>query len=424
MSAWALFVEALFSIGREARRIAPMAAGIAWGVACVFVLVAVGRGFQATQRQSLEALGDSFMLLRVNRATASRGDVRSNQYVSLDAEDMERARAGSLSVAALSPKASNWFVQVYRGTLRTRLSVIGVDPEYADICNVPLLPGSRWIDENDMRQDLPVCVLGYGARADLFGDEPWAGEEIQLVFTRNAGEDTVVRRLTVIGAMEDAELAGDEIYTSHRRVVLLPFTTWERMSPEGFQFFVMRPASPDLREQSLAELRASLARRHRFDPENTNTLIPYYDAIERGQRIEAVFGSLEVFLGAVGSLIMLLGAVGVANVVLMSVTARTYEFGLRRALGCKRRWIFVQVFLEAALVCVFSGLLGFLLGMLGVQALGAVTLPEGFAAPQAELGAATLPGMLLLVVSLGAALWPAARAARTSVVQALHGGAM
>ena len=150
--------------------------------------------------------------------------------------------------------------------------------------------------------------------------------------------------------------------------------------------------------------------------------MPYFDGYERRARIDAVFGGLEIFLGAVGVLILLLGAIGVANVVLMSVTARTSEFGLRRALGCKPRWVFAQVFLEAATVCVASGTLGFLLGVGGIALMGEVDLPEGFAAPRAELEAAWLPGTLLLVVSLAAALWPAARAARMSPALALRGG--
>jgi len=137
-----------------------------------------------------------------------------------------------------------------------------------------------------------------------------------------------------------------------------------------------------------------------------------------------VFGGLKIFLVAVGALILLLGAVGVANVVLMSVAARTYEFGLRRALGCRRRWIFTQVFMEAALVCLFSGGLGFLFGVAGVGLMSRVDLPEGFAAPQAELATAWLPGVLLFAVSLAAAAWPAMRAARMSLVKALHGGGL
>src|SRR5690606_23302282 len=107
--------------------------------------------------------------------------------------------------------------------------------------------------------------------------------------------------------------------------------------------------------------------------------LPYFDAIGRGERIDRVFGGIELFLGAVGLLILLLGAVGVANVVLMSVTARTFEFGLRRAVGCRRRWIFLQVFLEAGLVCGLSGLLGFLLGLGSVRLVAMLPLPAGFA---------------------------------------------
>jgi len=422
MGLTALLYESLGSILREARRIVPMAAGIVWGVASVFVLVAVGNGFEDTQRRSLEALGDSFVLLRVNRATQSRGDVRSNAFVRLEGEDMEAIRAGAPSLAALSPKANNWFIRAIREDEITRATAVGVEPSYADIVHVELEEGGRWIDANDVDQELPVCVLGWGAREELFGDGQYLGEEVRLIFTRSAGEDTVVRRVRVVGALRDAELAGDDVYTSHRRVIFLPFTTWQRMSPRGFQFFVLRTDEGADRAAALAEVRGVLARRHGFDAEAENTLVAYFDAYERKETIDAVFGGLDLFLGAVGVLILLLGAVGLANVVLMSVAARTFEFGLRRALGCKRRWIFAQVFLEVALVCLASGVLGFALGAGGVAVMRGVELPEGFSRPRAELAAAWLPGALLLAVSLAAALWPALRASRLSPVRALHGG--
>lgn len=402
----------------------PMAAGIAWGVASVFVLVAVGRGFETTQRGALEALGESFVLLRVNRATTTRGDIRSDAFVRLEGEDIEAIAAGSPSVAALSPKANNWFIRVAYGGELSRATAVGVDPSYADIVNVVLEPDGRWLDANDLEQELPVCVIGYGVRETLFGDGPYLGEQLELIFSRGDVEDPLLRRVRVIGALSELELAGDEIYTSHRNVVFMPFTTWERMSPKGFQFFVMRPVSAGHKREALAEIRDVLGRRHGFDASSENTLVPYFDAIEREREIDSIFGGLESFLVAVGALILLLGAVGVANVTLISVSARTFEFGLRRALGCKRRWIFLQVFLEAAIVCVCSGALGFGLGFLGVELLANVDLPEGFAAPKAELGAAWLPGALLFVVSTAAAIWPAARAARVSVVDALHGAVM
>ena len=417
-----LILESLTSVWREARRTAPMAAGIAWGVASVFVLVAVGRGFESTQRASLEALGDSFQLLRVNRSTTSRGDLR-NGFVRIDGDDIQAIRQGAPSLEAISPKANNWFMRAYRGENLTRIVCTGVEREYADIVHVPIEEG-RWFDAYDNEAELNVCVLGPEARNELFGDGPAIGETMELVFSRRAGEDTIFRKLKVIGTLKDEELAGDEIYTSQRNVVFLPFKTWERMSPRDFQFFVIQPRDDVDRGAALAEVRAVLGERHGFDASEPNTLVPYFDAYERKERIDQVFGGLEVFLGAVGVLILLLGAIGVANVVLMSVSARTFEFGLRRALGCKRRWIFTQVFLEAATVCVASGLVGFVLGIGGIALMGQVDLPEGFAAPRPELGAVWLPGTLLLVVSLGAALWPATRATRMEPSLALRGGGM
>ena len=421
MSPLAVLAEAVVSIVREARRIAPMAAGIVWGVASVFVLVAISRGFETTQRHAIESLGDGFLLLRMNRGTQTRGDVAASSFVRLVGEDMDALRVGAPAVEALSPKAHNWFTRVFRRAVTTRGTTIGVDLEYADICHVPLEPGSRWLAANDFTQELAVCVIGYGVRDELFGNEPCLGEQVEVTFGDDDEGEVFVRKFTVIGAITDEELAADSVYTSHQRSIFMPFPVWERLSPRGFQFFVAKPRAPDDRDLALAQMTEVLARRHGFDPGAEGTLVPYFDAIERTRQVERVFGGLEVFLGAVGALILLLGAVGVANVVLMSVAARTFEFGLRRALGCRRRWIFAQVFCEAALVCVLSGGLGFGLGALGVDLLGAVELPEGFAAPRAEWEAGLLPGALLLAVSLVAAAWPAGRAARVPVVEALVG---
>ncbi len=416
-----LLGESLSSVLRESRRTAPMAAGIAWGVASVFVLVSVGRGFERSQRAELEALGDSFVLLRVNRSTKTRGDQRARGFVRLDGDDIEAIRLGAPSIERISPKANNWFIQAFRGDNIGRVTATGVDPEYADIVHVPLA-GGRWIDHNDLEQELAVCVIGPGVREELFGDEPCVGKELRLIFSRRAGEDTIQRRLTVIGVLADEELAGDDVYTSHRRIVFLPFTTWERMSPNDFQFFVLRPRADADKDVALAEVRAVLGQRHGFAQDDPNTLVSYFDAFERKARIDGVFFGLETFLTAVGVLILLLGSVGVANVVLMSVSARTFEFGLRRALGCRRRWIYAQVFFEAATVCLVSGASGFLIGAGGIGLLGLVELPEGFAAPRPELEAAFLPGILLVIVSVGAAAWPAWRAAHMSPSLALRGG--
>ena len=412
--------EALESLARELRRIAPMAAGIVWGVASVFLLTAIGNGFEKTQRQVVEAFGTDFLLLRTNKPAHSRSDPNAMRRIMVDEEDIERIRAQGTAIDSISPKGYQWRAQGVRGRKTTWLNPVGVDINYPAICNLPLAPGSRWLDQSDVDAESPVMVLGPKAKADLFGDDPAIGEKIKMT-VRGEENDPFVREFTVIGVIENVELS-DDFYVSNKRVGFVTFPVFERVSEKGAGFMVMRPRSSALKDAALAQVRAGLADRYHFDKDDENTVLPYFDAIARGERIDRIFGGIRLFLGAVGLLILLLGAVGVANVVLMSVTARTFEFGLRRALGCRRRWIFLQVFLEAGLVCGLSGLLGFGLGLASVELVGQLPLPKGFAAPIADLGAATMPAVLLAVVSVAAALWPATRAVSLSPVAALRGG--
>lgn len=424
--------EALESLARELRRIAPMAAGIVWGVASVFLLAAIANGFERTQRQVVEAFGDAFLLLRFNKPAVSKADPEATRRITIDDDDIARIRAGAPAVESISPKAFVWRARTFRGDRSTWMTPAGVDPQYIDICNVPLEPGSRWIDASDVENESPVVVIGPQVRKDLFGEEPWLDQTVKITLTRGgpgggggaAGEvEAYTRDFNVIGCIQDIELS-DEFYVSNKRIGFVTYPMFERISEKGADFVVIRPRTAD--ETHLARLQICnvLSERYHFEEGDTNTVLPYFDALERGRKIDRVFGGIKLFLGAVGLLILLLGAVGVANVVLMSVAARTFEFGLRRALGCRRRWIFGQVFLEAGLVCLLSGVLGFALGLLFVDVVGRLPLPDGFARPEADMGAATIPGLLLLAVTLCAALWPASRAVRMSPVEALRGNAI
>lgn len=429
MSIFHVIVEAVESLIREIRRIAPMAAGIVWGVASVFLLAAIANGFERTQRQVIEAFGDSFLLLRLNKPAVSKADPSATRKITVDAEDIARIRAGAPAVESISPKAFIWRARTFRGNKSTWMTPAGVDPEYIDICNVSLEPGSRWLDSSDVENQSPVVVIGPGVRKDLFGDEPWLNQKVSVTLTRGVGfgegasEEPYTRDLTVIGCMRDIELS-DDFYVSNKRIGFVTYPMFERMSEEGAGFLVIRPTSPSQTHEARVQICNVLSDRYHFEEGDTNTVLPYFDAIARGEKIDRVFGGVKLFLGAVGLLILLLGAVGVANVVLMSVAARTFEFGLRRALGCRRRWIFAQVFLEAGIVCLLSGVLGFALGLFFVDVVGRLPLPQGFARPEADMGAATLPGFLLLGVTLCAALWPASRAVGMKPVEALRGNAL
>ncbi len=441
--------DALSSLARESRRVAPMALGIVWGVASVFVLTAIGKGFEQTQRQILDAFGDDFLLLRLNKSTESRGDPNAMTTILVEYEDIEKIRANAPLVDKISPKAFVWNARGTRGNQRTWLRPIGVDPEYSQICNVPLAEG-RWLTKSDVEQELPVIVIGPTAKKELFGDAPAIGEKIKVTLQNwgrppprrtttqqrsgsqrqqpRGGDDLeedppYTRDMTVIGVLKEIE-SSDDFYVSNKGVGFIPYPVFERISERGAGFLVFRPKDKDRVDEALAQIRGALAERYHFDPKDDNTVLPYFDGIAKGREIDRVFGGIKWFLGAVGLLIILLGAVGVANVVLMSVTARTFEFGLKRALGCRKGFVFAQVFLEAGLVCFVSGAVGFALGLAGVAGVGLLPLPPGFPRPIADLNAATMPAILLASVTLAAAAWPALRAVRLDPVRALRGGAL
>lgn len=422
MAVFHVITEAFESLLRESRRVAPMAAGIVWGVASVFLLAAIANGFERTQRQVVEAFGDSFLLLRFNKPSVSRADPDATRRITIDDEDIARIRELAPAVESISAKAFIWRTRTFRGGETTWMTPVGVDPDYIDICNVPLEPGSRWLDASDVASEAPVVIIGPQTRKDLFRDEPWLDQKIKVSMVGEEGE-AYIREFTVIGAVADVELS-DEFYVSNKRVGYVTYPVFERLSEKGTEFVVIRPRDPSLRDAALLQICNALADRYHFDQGDLNTVLPYFDSIERGLRIDRVFGGIKLFLLAVGLLILLLGAVGVANVVLMSVASRTFEFGLRRALGCRRRWIFGQVFLEAGLVCAISGVLGFALGFAFVEIVSGLPLPKGFAPPVADLSAATMPGLLLLGVTLCAAIWPATRAVRMTPVEALRGNAL
>ena len=160
--------------------------------------------------------------------------------------------------------------------------------------------------------------------------------------------------------------------------------------------------------------------RYGFSPDDENAVLVYFDSIARARSIELIFGALRVFFAAVGVLILTIGALGVMNVVLVSVTARRFEIGLRKALGATPWAIYLQFFTETAISCILSGALGFLLGAGGITLLAFVPLPEGISRPVLDLETAALSFGLLALVAAVVGYYPARAAASLPPVQALR----
>jgi ABC-type lipoprotein release transport system permease subunit len=223
----------------------------------------------------------------------------------------------------------------------------------------------------------------------------------------------------VIGVLKDVEIQR-ESYVSVARMAFVPFSTSTAVFDLTFSTMLIEPRSIEDRDLALRQFREVMGARYGFSPSDRNAVVIYFDAIERARMIAQVFGALRLFLAGVGALILAIGAIGVMNVVLVSVAARRYEIGLRKALGATPLAIYAQFFVETLSGCALSGLLGFLLGGGGILLLSSLPLPEGFSRPVLDLRTAGVAFGLLAAIAIAAAAYPARRAARLPPVEALR----
>ena len=478
--------EALSSIRRDLRRLLPMSLGIVWGMASVMVLLAVAGGFERSQKDALGAYGDRFVLLRLNRAELDRAAGGKERQLRMDVLDVERLRRGAPAIRRLSPMNMAYRARVTaRNGAGTKVIIAGALPEISRLRNLPLAEG-RFHNEIDEAERRRVIVLGPIARMQLFGRRPALGEKIRVagfstsyIPQREAPKVAEVRgrrgagaRLSgasravpatartpgssspptsssssssgsgtarstvgavardvhiqgelfeVIGVLKDVEIQR-ESYVSVARLAFVPFSTACVVFDDDYNTIFIEPRSLEERDLAVQQFTEVMGLRYGFERDDRNAVLLYFDSIERTKNIEAIFGTIRLFLSLVGAAILGMGAIGVMNAVLVSVTARRFEIGLRKALGATPLAIQLQFFAETVLGCFASGLLGFALGAGGIALVAALPLPQGFSRPQLDVETALISFVLLSVVAALVGVVPARRAARLPPVEALRSG--
>ena len=403
MTPYTIITTALASLGANKLRAGLTLLGIVIGVAAFITLMAIGRGSQASITERIESLGSNLLFV-------------SPPFSFDDSSGLTLEDSAALvdpvftpTVVDVSPEI-NTFAQIVYGRNNTSAQVVGVSPSYESVRLTPVASG-QFIAQHHLDSRSTVAVLGSELAQQLFGFRDPVGQRIRM----NG------RQFTVIGVLESR--GGTGIGQDFQ--ALVPITTayyrlsGQRTTQGGItvQSITVQVVDEESMDAATRQIDTVLRLRHRIAGESDFNIINQQDLIET---VEETTETFVIFLGAIAGISLLVGGIGIMNIMLVSVTERTREIGIRKAVGAKRRDIMLQFVAEATILSIGGGGVGVLLGLVLSTVLDGVTL--GNQAFQ-TVTTGDIP-VLAMIVSAGIGLffgiYPAVRAARLHPIEALR----
>jgi putative ABC transport system permease protein len=392
----------LKAIARNKMRSALTALGIIIGVACVIAMIGVGKGSQAAIQSQISALGTNFLMVFPGVATQSGARIFTGEST-LTEDDVTAVKSECPSVAYVSPMSRS-AGQIVAGNLNWGTQVQGVGVEWPFIRSWNTSAGS-FFGDSEVRSASKVCLLGSTVANALFGDQDPVGESVRI---KNFP-------FRVVGVLETK--GGNTQGQDQDDTVVAPYTTVMRLlkGRNRIDMFMASAVSQDAVPQAQAEIDALLRQRHRLGAgQDADFMIRSQQEI--AQTANETSHTLSLLLASAASISLLVGGIGIMNIMLVSVTERTREIGIRMAIGAKGKDILTQFLVEALTLSIAGGGIGILLGV------GA----SRFLAWKSGWSIALPPESILLAFGFSAAIgvffgfYPARKASRLDPIEALR----
>jgi putative ABC transport system permease protein len=406
-----LVIISLRTLAKNKLRSGLTVLGVVIGIAAVTTMVSLGQSASQLVQDQFQTLGSNVII--VLPASSQTGGVRSGTVTTLTEADAHAIAAECPSVLAVSPFIGT-SGQVIGGNVNWQPDqMLGVGPDYPLVRSSPLASG-EFFTQREIAGAVKVCVLGYTVARQLFPDSDPVGQQVRV---KNLP-------FTVIGVLtrKGANLVGQD----QDNVLLMPYTTVrKRLQNSAFanvDLVFVSARSEALSANAEKEIRALLTERHRI-PSGQKPDFEVRNTAEVASVMSAIMGGLAAMLTGIAAISLLVGGVGIMNIMLVSVTERTREIGIRMALGARPRDILRQFLVEAVVLSSIGGAIGITLGVAGsagIIALLNALLPTTKWSFQASIPAAIIALLFAAAVGIFFGYYPARRASRLDPIDALR----
>ena len=388
--------------------------GIAWGVGSLLVLVGLGEGFREGQKKQLAQFGQDVVMVFNGAIPALANQHTGMRPYELTLGDEAAMRRLPELRAVTDELARSDLYEVSQWS-NTSGHVTGTEANYPAVRYAPMTAG-RFLDDQDILQARRVAVLGWKTASLLFPGRPMLGATVTL----DGNDFTVIGEAARIGR-------GNNTYDDEK--VYIPITTMQELFPlkgdnipqDALTSIQYRPTIQNDDTAASIAVHRVIAQRHGFDPSLLDAFNEW-DTIQEAHIIGIIFTAMDIFLGSVGIVTLGLGAVGIINIMLVSVTERTREIGVMKAVGATRRSILAQFFWEGLLLTGISGLIGIAVSAAFMALLQAAFTDKvpGFDPPRIVPWSAALALGSLIICGIVSGLYPAGKAAALDPIEALR----
>ena len=407
-----LLREAYAAMRHNRRRTTLTMLGMAWGIATVVILLAYGDGFGRACAAIFANFGNKLVIVVPGRTSMQAGGQKSGAQIRFTRDDVETLATNLPQIVHITPEVSKT-CNVQYDTRIFSWTVTGEDPVAQSVRSLELAEG-RFYNGQDQMQRARVAVIGSEAKEKLFSGRTAVGEYIRL--------DGM--SFEVIGVLQPKMQEGND---DINRIVYIPFSTMSDLKDTHYIDSIWFNYNTPAYQQLSQSVRSILSVPHRFNATDQQA-VRVFNLMVQVHQFEIITMGLKILMGFIGTLTLGIGGVGLMNIMLVSVTQRTREIGVQKALGAERRYILTQFLAEALTITFIGGVLGVVLAYVVALSVGRLTLYSAFA-KNGQAGDIRLliepttliaSTVILGAVGLISGMIPALRASRLDPIEALR----